>query len=49
MNEWEIKYVWHDSQVAFIMADTLPQALERFRDANPEVPTIALYSIICIG
>ncbi len=48
MNEWLIDYVHHGQQWKTVWADTIYLALEKFRNDNPEVPALAVYSIQCV-
>lgn len=49
MNEWEIKYVHNGHHTNYVMADTLERAIEKWRVwEGRNVPSIALYSVICV-
>lgn len=48
MNEWKIDYVYNGNRTDYVMADSLPLALERWRNEHPGVPSITLYAITCI-
>jgi len=48
MNEWEIKYVYNGNHTDHVMADSLEQALQIWRDDHNHIPSIALDSIRCI-
>ena len=49
MNEWLITYVRHGLQTARVKADTLDEALRKFRINHHDIPAVALISISAIG
>lgn len=48
MDEWEIKYEYNGHRTDYVMADTLTSAIDKHRDQEPLVPSIAYYSIQCV-
>lgn len=48
MNEWEIKYVYDGNHNDVILADTLELAVAKWRKEHLDVPSLALYSVVCL-